>query len=222
MASASGLTLPYPWASITQDSLRAGVQGKQSASPPPLCLYRHPPNPALLTGPISSQIFLIFALGRDWHICPPSLLARRCLEGREWHHLLNPGQHLMWLLISGNQWWGGEGRGRPKIMALPALVTLSWLCPHTPGWTERTSEIDPFSSFPSFLPRMLSRFSRVWLFVTPRTVARQAPLSMGLSKQEYWSGLQCPPAGDLPDPGIKYVSVMPPALAGEFFTTSAT
>ena len=49
----------------------------------------------------------------------------------------------------------------------------------------------------------LSRFSRVQLFVIPWTTARQAPLSMGFSRQEYWSGLPCPPPGDLPDPGIK-------------------
>ena len=54
------------------------------------------------------------------------------------------------------------------------------------------------------------------------TVAHQAPLSMGFSRQEYWSGLPWPPPGDLPDPKIEPVSLMPPALAGEFFTTSAT
>ena len=55
---------------------------------------------------------------------------------------------------------------------------------------------------------VLSRFSRVWLFVTPRTVAHQAPLSMGFSRQEYWSGLPCPPPGDLPNPGIEPKSLM--------------
>ena len=45
--------------------------------------------------------------------------------------------------------------------------------------------------------------SRIQLFATPRTVARQAPLSMGFSREEYWSGLPCPPPGDLPNPGIK-------------------
>ena len=40
-------------------------------------------------------------------------------------------------------------------------------------------------------------------FLTPWTVACQAPLSMRFSRQEYWSGLPCPPPGDLPDPGIK-------------------
>ena len=45
--------------------------------------------------------------------------------------------------------------------------------------------------------------SLVQLFVTPWNVACQAPLSMGFPKQEYWSGLPFPSAGDLPDPGIK-------------------
>ena len=53
------------------------------------------------------------------------------------------------------------------------------------------------------------------------TTASQAPLSMGFLRQEHWSGLSCLPSGDLPDPGIKPASLMPPALAGGFFTTSA-
>ena len=52
--------------------------------------------------------------------------------------------------------------------------------------------------------------------VTPWTVARQAPLSMEFSRQEYLSGLPFPSLGDLPDPGIESVS---PALAGRFFTS---
>ena len=69
---------------------------------------------------------------------------------------------------------------------------------------------------------VLSHFSRVWLFATPWTAAHQVPLSMGFSRQEYWSGLPRSPPGDLPNPGIKAVSLVPPALAGGFFTTSAT
>ena len=69
---------------------------------------------------------------------------------------------------------------------------------------------------------VLSRFSHVWLFATPWTVALQAPLSMGFPRQEYWSGLLCPPPGDLPDPGLKPTSLMSPALAGRFSTTCAT
>ena len=54
------------------------------------------------------------------------------------------------------------------------------------------------------------------------TVARQAPLSMGFSRQAYWGGLPHPPPGDLPNPGIESASLMSPALAGGLFTTSAT
>ena len=63
---------------------------------------------------------------------------------------------------------------------------------------------------------MLSCFSRVQLSATPWTVACQAPLSMGFSKQEYWSGLPCPPPGGLPNPGMEPVS---PTLAGGFFSS---
>ena len=69
--------------------------------------------------------------------------------------------------------------------------------------------------------RVPGRFSRVRLFATLWTVARQAPLSIGFSRLEYWSGLPCPPAGDLPHPGIKPESLVSPALAGGFLTTSA-
>ena len=47
---------------------------------------------------------------------------------------------------------------------------------------------------------------------TPWTIACQASLSMGFSKQEYWSGLPCPPPGDLLDPGIKPMSLMSPSM----------
>ena len=63
---------------------------------------------------------------------------------------------------------------------------------------------------------VLSHFSRVWIPVTVWAVAHEAPLSMGFSRQEYWSGLPCPPQRDRPDPGIKPVS---PAFVGWFFST---
>ena len=61
--------------------------------------------------------------------------------------------------------------------------------------------------------------SRVWLFATLWTVVPQASLFKSFSRQEYWSGLPCPPPGELPDSGIEPASPASPALAGRFFTT---
>ena len=58
--------------------------------------------------------------------------------------------------------------------------------------------------------------------MTPLTAARQPPLSRGFSRQEYWSGLPFSSLEDLPNPGIELVSLMSPALAGGYFTPSAT
>ena len=60
---------------------------------------------------------------------------------------------------------------------------------------------------------MLNNLSCVWLLATLWTVAHQAPLCMGFSRREYWSGLPCPPPGDLSNLGIKPTSVISPALA---------
>ena len=65
---------------------------------------------------------------------------------------------------------------------------------------------------------MLSHFSHITRWIA----AHQAPLSMGFSRQGYWTGLPCPPSGDLTDPEIKPMSLASPTLAREFFTTSTT
>ena len=69
---------------------------------------------------------------------------------------------------------------------------------------------------------MLSHSSCVQLFATLWTVGHQAPLSLGFSRQEYWSALLCPPPGDLPNKGIEPVSLMSPALVSRFLTISDT
>ena len=69
---------------------------------------------------------------------------------------------------------------------------------------------------------VLSCFSHVQLCATLWTVTHQAPLSIGISRQEYLSGLLCPSSGDLPNPGIELTSLRSPALVGGFFTTSTT
>ena len=61
--------------------------------------------------------------------------------------------------------------------------------------------------------------SHVQLFVTPWTVACQAPLSMEFSRQGYWSGLPFPPPWDLPDQGTELMSLVSPVFVGGFFTT---
>ena len=91
------------------------------------------------------------------------------------------------------------GDASPKLSSLPALscsVSLLDAC-------------------------VVGRFGRVQLSVTPWTAAHQAPLSLGFSRQEYWSGLPCPPPGGLPDAGIEPSSLASPALAGGFFTPSS-
>ena len=75
------------------------------------------------------------------------------------------------------------------------------------------------------LPGVLSCLNHFRPFVTPWTVAHQAPLSVGFSRQERWSGLLCLPPGHLLDPGIKpvsLVSLISPALSSGFFITSTT
>ena len=71
-----------------------------------------------------------------------------------------------------------------------------------------------FSDFKAYQKAMwvLSHFIHVQLFVTLCTVAHLAPLSMGFSRQEYWTGLLCPSPEDLPDPGIEPMSILSPAM----------
>ena len=84
--------------------------------------------------------------------------------------------------------------------------------------------------FQSFMPGLNSMCCAVLCLVAhscltpcdPMHCSLPAPLSMGFSRQEYWSGLPCPPPGDLPNPGIKPASPISPALVGLFFTISAT
>ena len=78
--------------------------------------------------------------------------------------------------------------------------------PQPPSHPSRSSEITELSSLccrVSFLSLHAQLFSHVWLFASTWTVAHQAPLCVGFSRQEYWSGLPFPPLGVLPDPGIE-------------------
>ena len=86
--------------------------------------------------------------------------------------------------------------------------------------TLRKNDPTGFLSQPFIFACMLSSFNWVWLFVILWTVTHQAPLSMGFSRQEYWSELPCPPSGDLPDSEIKPKSPEAPALQAEFLLLS--
>ena len=94
---------------------------------------------------------------------------------------------------------GGGGRrkeGRPE-----GEVHLIW------SWkTDRIFKVDWDKGLGSREHPVCYSLCPVWLSATPRTVARQAPLSMGFSRQEYWSGLPGPPPGELPDPGLPHCS----------------
>ena len=114
--------------------------------------------------------------------------------------------------------WEAQGR-REDPQHLPQLSSLCrGLCEPgplslCPGWYTRESPLHTSirtESLKSCLP-----------LCDLCIVAHQVPLSMGFSRQEYWSGLPCPPTRVLPDPGIEPTSLMSPALAGGLFTTSA-
>ena len=95
-------------------------------------------------------------------------------------------------------------------------------CPQSPERTPKSSHLIlkyPNNNLHLWECMRLCVLILVWLFATLWTVAHQAPLPMGFSKQEYWSGLPFPPPRDLYNPGIEPRSPAFPALAGGFFTT---
>ena len=109
----------------------------------------------------------------------------------------------------------GAWRSRPEN---PVSHTLGLRAQCWKGGVQWETGLPPSWSLHA---RVLRCFSHVRLFATPWTISCQAPLSMGFSGQAYWSGLPRPPPGDCPDLGIEPVSLLSPALAGSF-TTSTT
>ena len=126
--------------------------------------------------------------------------------------------------FSRQEYWSGLPCPLPGDLSNPGIESMSLMSPALAGGFFTTSATWEVRITPVFPPKMhtLTAQTPVAQNVTPRTVAHQAPLSMEFSRQEYWSGLPCPPPGDLPDPGIKPMSPVSPALAGGFFTTSTT
>ena len=107
---------------------------------------------------------------------------------------------------------------------LPGSQIAVFSYPHMVESSEAGSEFSykgtNIKKAPSLWPtRVLRHFSHVQFCAMLWTVACQAPLPLGFSRQEYWSGLPCPPPRDPPNPGTEPLSLKSPALAGEFFTT---
>ena len=88
-----------------------------------------------------------------------------------------------------------------KILKYDAVKVLHSICQQI--WKTQQWSQDWKRSVIILIPRKVKLLSRVRLFATPWTVAYQAPPSMGVSREEYWSGLPFPSPGDLPDPGIE-------------------
>ena len=115
---------------------------------------------------------------------------------------------------------GERKRGPLLLPALTGKESQDWSFSE---WWQRVSLGQTQSDLgPRLCVCMLSCFSCVWLFATLWTIAHQAPLSMRFPRNEYFSGLPCPPPGDLSDPGIEPMSLKSPALAGGLVTTSVT
>ena len=133
-------------------------------------------------------------------------------------------------MLTGNRKWKGSRNTRIffrcypwyKISSYITLTRLYYMIPiealtieEMGSWTQHRCVCVCVSVHAKLLQLCLTLCSIMeW--------ACQAPLSMGFSRQEYWSGLPCPPARDLPDPGIEPTSLIFPALTGRFFTISTT
>ena len=98
--------------------------------------------------------------------------------------------------FSRQEYWSGLPFPSPGVLPNPGLE------PRSPA-LQADSLPSELPGKPSLLLLLLSRFSRIRLFATLWTVARRAPLSMGFSRQEYWSGLPCSSPEDVYDPGIE-------------------
>ena len=128
---------------------------------------------------------------------------------------------LEWVAISFSNAW--KWKVKVKFLRLVRLFgtpgTAAYQAPPSMGFSRHSTCLVKKSYI---LLLLLSRFSHVHILVTLWIVVCQSPLSMGFSRQEYWSGLPCPPSKDLPNPRITHASLVSPELADRFFTTSAT
>ena len=126
---------------------------------------------------------------------------------------------MMLLALTNEMWASVECTTLDRDFEIQgAIHQISILWP----WSSQELALKGSSHVPGYHDQSSPDASPVQLFVMLWTVALQAPLSMEFFRQEYWSGLPCPLPGDLPNPGIEPTSLMSRALAGKFFTISAT
>ena len=103
-----------------------------------------------------------------------------------------------WIWANLRRWWRTGNPGMLQSMGFQR-VRHNWV-------TERQQKLTTVNCDSTMRACLLSCFSSIWLFATLWTVAPQAPLSSGFFNQEHWSGMSCPPPGDLPYSGIKPMS----------------
>ena len=149
-----------------------------------------------------------FHVPTDW--APPTHTAVFLRGPGGWHAALIT----LWFVGGGGPATGSMGTPRPQLQT-PLLILPTTQVPikQAGPWESLTLVLDSKPTLATCL--LFSReksLSHVWLFVTPRTVAHQAPPSVGFSRQEYWRGLPFPSPGDVPDPGVEPRS---PALQGD-------
>ena len=155
-----------------------------------------------------------FFPAHNW-LCPAGALIIYFIEVERFqaeHHKNAIGMYLEWWVIKGH---GQNNNINDRIPVWPRYSR----------WTKQYEEYHLNRNLKhihiTICPCMLSHFCHVQLFVTIWTVAHQAPLFMGYFRQEYWSGLPCPPPGDLPKPGIEPVSFVS-YIGRRFLTSSVT
>ena len=122
-------------------------------------------------------------------------------------------QALMWFLNSLDL-------AREPIHHASCLWSWKWWGTQPAAWSQRLFQVLTVGQVLLKNPSELWNFLKFCFLLPFLRVGCQAPLSLGFSRQEYWSGLPCPPPGDLPNPGIEPTSLMSPASAGKFLTTS--